>query len=105
VALNAAVNGVSVAFLEGDLLGAPPPSGFDLITAGDVCYEKPFTARILAWLEQARAAGTRVLIGDPGRSYFPRQGLTRLADYQVETTRELEDAAVKRTGGWTIDGA
>jgi predicted nicotinamide N-methyase len=43
-----------------------------------------------------------VLIGDPGRSYFPRQGLERLADYQVATTRELEDQEVKRTGVWTF---
>jgi predicted nicotinamide N-methyase len=104
IALNAEANGVEVAFLEGDLLGAPPPGGFDLITAGDVCYEKPFTDKIMPWLEAARAAGTRVLIGDPGRSYFPKTGLRRLADYQVETTRELEDAAVKRTGVWTFVG-
>jgi predicted nicotinamide N-methyase len=44
----------------------------------------------------------RVLIGDPGRSYFPTHGLTRLAEYQVATTRELEDMEVKRTGVWTF---
>lgn len=105
VSLNAAANDVEVTFLPGDLLDAPPPGGFDLITAGDVCYEKPFSERILAWLELAQSAGARVLIGDPGRSYFPQHGLTRLADYQVETTRELEDAAVKRTGVWTFTDA
>jgi predicted nicotinamide N-methyase len=45
-----------------------------------------------------------VLIGDPGRSYFPKSGLTKLAEYQVPTTRELEDFAVKRTSVWTLDG-
>jgi predicted nicotinamide N-methyase len=44
-----------------------------------------------------------VLIGDPGRSYFPKTGLTRLAEYQVPTTRELEDFAVKKTAVWTLD--
>jgi predicted nicotinamide N-methyase len=43
-----------------------------------------------------------VLIGDPGRSYFPRQGLESLMEYQVATTRELEDYEVKRTGVWAL---
>lgn len=51
----------------------------------------------MAWLGQARAAGATVLIGDPGRSYFPREGLTKLAQYEVPTTRELEDMEVERT--------
>ena len=44
----------------------------------------------------------RVIVGDPGRSYFPRDGLVRLAEYQVPTTRELEDMEVKRTGVWSF---
>ena len=101
VEANARENAVSVAFTDRDLLDAPPPDA-DLITAGDICYEKPLAERVLAWLALAHAQGTRVLIGDPGRSYFPKQGLVKLAEYQVETTRELEDMAVKRTGVWTF---
>ena len=58
--------------------------------------------RVLAWLTAAHAAGSYVLIGDPNRTYFPRVGLVPLAEYQVATTRELEDFAVKRTGVWTF---
>ena len=58
--------------------------------------------RVLAWLGAARARGARVLIGDPGRTYFPREGLARLADYAVPVTRELEDREIKRTGVWTF---
>ena len=101
VALNAEANGVAVAFTEQDLLDGPPPA-CGLITAGDICYEKPLAERVLAWLAMARARGTRVLIGDPGRTYFPKQGLVRLAEYRVQTTRELEDMTVKRTGVWTF---
>jgi predicted nicotinamide N-methyase len=101
VALNARANGVAVAFTGRDLLDAPPPAA-DLITAGDICYEQPLAERVLDWLKAAHISGTRVLIGDPGRSYFPRQGLVKLAEYQVETTRELEDFAVKRTGVYTF---
>jgi len=101
VALNADANDVAVAFTERDLLNTPPPRS-GVITAGDICYEKPMTERVLAWLRASHDAGARVLIGDPGRTYFPKQGLVRLAEYQVETTRELEDFAVKRTGVWTF---
>ncbi|MDB5426730.1 MAG: ribosomal protein methyltransferase, partial [Phenylobacterium sp.] len=55
-----------------------------------------------AWLGAAGDAGATVLIGDPGRSYFPRSGLVKLAEYQVPTTRELEDMAVKKTAVWTL---
>ena len=50
----------------------------------------------------ARSAGAAVLIGDPGRSYFPREGVVKLAQYEVPTTRELEDMEVKRTAVWTL---
>ena len=102
LALNARANGVVVGFTDVDLLDAPPPAWADVILAGDICYEKPLAERVLAWLAQARRAGATVLIGDPGRSYFPRTGLTLLAEYQVETTRELEDMAVKRTCVWAM---
>jgi predicted nicotinamide N-methyase len=101
VALNAAANGVAVRFTDANLLEAPPPAA-DLICAADICYEKPLAAEVMAWLVRARAAGTRVLIGDPGRSYFPKSGLEKLAEYQVPTTRELEDMEVKRTAVWAL---
>ena len=100
--LNAAANGVALAFTDADLLDAPPPAWARVILAGDICYEKPMAERTMAWLGVARAAGATVLIGDPGRSYFPRQGLLKLAEYQVPTTRELEDMEVKKTSVWTL---
>ena len=101
LALNAAANGVAVAFTDADLLDAAPPQA-EVILAGDICYEKPLAERVMAWLAAARAGGATVLIGDPGRSYFPRTGLTKLAEYQVETTRELEDMEVKKTAVWAM---
>lgn len=102
LALNARANGVTVDFTDQNLLDAPPPAWAEVILAGDICYEKPLAERVLAWLAAARTTGTTVLIGDPGRTYFPRTGLTLLAEYQVETTRELEDMAVKRTCVWAM---
>ena len=101
VTLNAEANGVVVRYTAKDLLESPPPP-VDVILAGDIAYEKPMAERMFPWLRAAHEAGTRVLVGDPGRSYFPRDGLVRLAEYQVPTTRELEDMEVKRTGVWTF---
>lgn len=101
LALNAEANGVEIAFTDQDLLDAPPPPA-DVILAGDICYEKPLAEKVMAWLAAGRTAGATVLIGDPGRSYFPRGGLTKLAEYQVPTTRELEDQEVKKTAVWTL---
>lgn len=102
VTLNSEANGVRVEFTDADLTTAPPPTWAQVILAGDICYEKPLAERVLAWLAEARAAGATVLIGDPGRSYFPRTGLEKLAEYQVETTRELEDMEIKRTAVWAL---
>jgi predicted nicotinamide N-methyase len=102
VALNAEANGAVLEFTDRDLLDEPPPAWAGVILAGDICYEKPLAARVMAWLAAAKAAGATVLIGDPGRSYFPRHGVTKLAEYQVPTTRELEDFEVKKTAVWTL---
>ena len=102
VALNAEANGVACADEGADLLEAPAPDWAQVILAGDICYEKPLATKVLAWLAAARNRGATVLIGDPGRSYFPRQGLEKLAEYRVPTTRELEDMEVKRTAVWAM---
>lgn len=101
VVVNAQANGVTMGFTGDNLLDAAPP-GVDLICAGDVCYEKPMTERVLDWVASARAQGTRVLLGDPGRTYLPKSGLTFLAEYRVQTTRELEDYEIKRTCVWSL---
>lgn len=102
VAANARANDVQIAFTADNLLDAPPPA-VDVICAGDVFYERPMAEAMMAWLTRARASGTRVIVGDPGRSYFPKSGLTLLAEYSVPTTRELEDQEVKRSRVWSLD--
>ena len=103
VALNARANGVRVGFSRQDLLGAPPPP-CDVILAGDVCYEEIMAGRMLEWLRLAARGGTRVLLGDPGRTYLPA-GLERLASYLVRTSRELEDAETKDSAVFTFAGS
>jgi predicted nicotinamide N-methyase len=101
VELNARANGVEVGFGQRDPFDLPPPEA-ELICAGDIFYEEPLATRAMAWLTRAKTKGARVLLGDPGRSYFPKSGLVKLAEYSVATTRELEDSEIKKTAVWTF---
>jgi predicted nicotinamide N-methyase len=99
---NAYLNNVEIGWLGGDLISGPPPD-VDVILAGDVFYEKPMAEAFLTFLKRCRAKGIDVIVGDPGRSYFPREGLTHLAEYDIATTMELESTLVKRTRVWRLD--
>jgi predicted nicotinamide N-methyase len=100
VGLNAHANGVRIGFRRTDILDAPPPA-VDVILAGDVCYEETMATRILDWLRVAARAGSRVLVGDPGRKYLPLD-LERVATYRVRTSRELENAEIKESAVFTF---
>jgi predicted nicotinamide N-methyase len=101
VAMNAAANGVDVAFIAGDLLASPPPE-VDLIVAGDIGYERVLAGVMIDWLGIAHRNKTMVLIGDPERRYFPRKEVLQVAHYDIETTLELESSARKQTGVYTF---
>lgn len=103
VTLNARANGVAIAFSRRDPLRAPSPP-CDVILAGDICYEETMASRLIDWLRSAAARGTRVLIGDPGRTYLPK-GLQEVATFRVRTTREIEDVEVKRSSVFTFGPA
>jgi predicted nicotinamide N-methyase len=104
IGLNAKANRVEVAFHDGDLTGEPFTGGFDVILAGDVFYDSKMTQLLLPWFQSALAQGCRVLAGDPGRSYVPRERLREIAVYKVAVTRALEDSEVKRTTVWEFTG-
>lgn len=100
VRLNCAANAVSCAFTGRDLTGCD--EGWDVVLAGDVFFDRALAASLLPWFEQLAARGATVLVGDPGRAYLPKRGLTALATYAVPVTRALEDAEVKRTTVWRL---
>jgi predicted nicotinamide N-methyase len=104
IALNAAANDVYIEVLTEDQLDRPasPQPRYDVILVGDLFYERDTAARALAFLDRHAAIGTRVLVGDPGRSYLPKDRLARLAEYSVPVTRELEDLDIKRTTVWEL---
>lgn len=96
ISLNAALNGVAVEIDKGDLLDADDAS-FDLVLAGDVCYERPMAERTTRWLRALVSRGVEVLLADPGRAYLPTEGLVQLARYAVPTSLELEDRELRET--------
>ena len=90
--LNAALNDVSITVIDSDVVGAP--CRWDVILAGDVCYEAPMTAHILPWL-RGMAGQCEVWVADPGRAYLPGQGLEPVATHTVPTSLELEDRTLR----------
>lgn len=100
IGINAAANDVTVAARCDDLIGRD--EGWDVICAGDVCYERDMAERVIGWLSELAARGATVLIGDPGRSYLPKTGLALVATYEVPVTRSLEDAEIKRSSVWRL---
>jgi len=90
IAANAALNGVTIAVTTANALDTADP-GCEVVTAGDVCYERPMAERVTAWLRDLARRGGLVLLGDPGRAYLPSHGLHERARYLVPTSRELED--------------
>lgn len=100
IRLNAAANGLSIPVATGDLTNAE--SAWDVVLAGDVCYEQPMAGRTTAWLRRLATAGVTVLLGDPGRSYRPTDGLVELARYQVPTSLDLETRTLSETVVWRV---
>ena len=99
--MNAELNQVSLDIKLEDLLHRQPPAS-DVILVGDLFYEKTLAARCLEWLRLAQGQGADIFIGDPGRSYLPRDQLEKLAEYNVPVTRDLEDAEIKKTAVWQL---
>ena len=101
IGLNAAANAVAVEATQEDLL-AGAPGRFDIVLVGDLFYERTLAERVLAFIEAASANGAEMLVGDPRRSYFPKDRFRQVAEYAVPVTRELEDAEIKRTAVWQL---
>jgi predicted nicotinamide N-methyase len=97
IAINAQANGVTMKVATCNLIGGHAP--WDVILVGDLFYERPLAESLLAWL---RPLDAMVLMGDPGRSYFPKTGIERLSTYNVQTTRDLEDREIRETSVYRL---
>lgn len=97
ITLNARANGLDIATTKDDLIGTA--INWDVILVGDLFYERPLVTRLLAWLA---SDDSFVLLGDPGRNYFPKTGIDMLATYKVQTTRDLEDREIRQTSVYRL---
>jgi predicted nicotinamide N-methyase len=95
ISINAMLNGVTLAITIENCIGTAVTA--DVLLAGDVFFDQAMAEAIIPWFDTVAAAGTAVLVGDPGRAYLPAARLIKLATYEVPVTRALEDAEVKRS--------
>jgi predicted nicotinamide N-methyase len=102
IAMNAKANEAVVRITRDDVIGTA--CVWDTILVGDMCYERPLAERLVAWLTDCARDGALILLGDPGRSYFPKSGVEKLATYHVQTTRELEDREIRETSVYRFGG-
>ena len=100
IALNARANNVAIDLVREDLIGVEPR--WDVVLAGDVCYERPMAEKVIPWFRALAGRGVAILMGDPGRAYLPQSGLLELARYQVPTSLELEDRTQRETIVWRL---
>jgi len=100
IVLNAAANVCDIAVTVEDVIGTP--TSRDVILVGDLFYERPLAERLLAWLHDLEAD---VLLGDPGRNYFPKTGVKKCATYNVAVTRDLEDRDIRETSVYRLSRA
>ncbi len=98
--LNAALNGAQVETSDADPVGQPASA--DVILVGDLFYDRDLAPRVLDWLIAQQREGKAILIGDPGRTYLPRDKLEQIVAYDIPVTRALEDAEVKRAAVWRL---
>lgn len=93
--MNSQANGVFVEPIGVDIIGSN--ARWNTILVGDMCYERPVADRMVAWLRLMVRNGVRVLLGDPGRNYFPSGGVVKLASFAVPTSLDLEDREIRET--------
>jgi predicted nicotinamide N-methyase len=96
---NALRNGVSIELSLEDWIGRPLDA-FDVVLAGDVCYEEPTARRVHAWLRAESERGRTVLLGDPGRTWMPKEALDPVAHYHCEPESRLDDDTARRAIVW-----
>jgi predicted nicotinamide N-methyase len=101
IAANAALNAAEVATTTHDLVDTAQ-TRWEIVAAGDVCYERVMADRVLPWLRRLAGQGALVLLGDPGRAYLPAARLRERARYRVPTSRELEDRDFRDTRVWEV---
>jgi predicted nicotinamide N-methyase len=96
---NAAANDVTVTAAPMDVTDSPVT---DVLLAGDVFYSPTVAERMTGVLRDRARQGARILVGDPGRGYFPERLLVQVAEYVVPVPAALEETETLVTGVYEI---
>lgn len=102
IGLNAIENAVVVSAFLGDPT-AGPPLAVDIVTVGDLFYERDLAARVTAFLDQCLACGSQVLIGDPWRAFLPLSRLRLLVEYSVSEFGDSGAGATKPAAVFSLE--
>jgi len=98
--MNARLNQVGLEVLDQDVIGGV--SQWDVVLVGDLWYERFLAQRLNVWLQDMARAGTFVLLGDPGRAYFPRHAATPCERYSIAACPSMEREATAVTAVWRV---
>jgi predicted nicotinamide N-methyase len=101
IGANAALNGADIEITTSEVVDTADPR-WEVVTAGDVCYEQPMAGRVTSWLRSLAHSGRVVMLGDPGRAYLPTDGLCEHSRYLVPTSRDLEDRDSREGVVWRV---
>lgn len=106
VAIGSELNNVTVQLVADDLLIEDDgQKDYDVVLVGDLFYARALAHRVEKWLRRAVEAGVTVLVGDPGRAYFPRQEMIALGVYDVPVSPEVESVSRLRCEVFQFVGA
>lgn len=97
---NARVNEVAIRPLLGDIVDGDG-DGAEVVLAGDVLYNQLIADRIVPFVARMVDRGAYLLLGDPGRGYFPDDRLERVASYHIPAAGTPEDAQLQQTNVYT----
>ena len=96
---------VAAAVRNGEANGVPlatVPDDPQVVLAGDVFYTPRVAEQMTALLRAARRNSAEVLVGDPGRGYFPRKLFDQVAEYVVPVPATLEETEALATAVWRM---
>jgi predicted nicotinamide N-methyase len=99
-ARNATANDAAVDTRIADV--AQAETAAEVILAGDVFYTRGVADRMASRLRRASREGARILVGDPGRGFFPERLFVRVAEYVVPVPAALEETESLVTGVWEM---
>jgi len=74
----------------------------EVVLAGDVFYSPAVAPQMTDLLRAARRNSALVLVGDPGRGYFPERLFELVAEYVVPVPAALEETETLTTGVWRM---